>query len=137
MKPDGVIETCLYAPDLEAAEAFYRDALKLDVVSRERGRHVFFRCGEGMVLVFDPDHTSKHETTVNGAPIPLHGAIGAGHIAFRIAESDREGWRKQLGLAGIAIESEVSWPNGGHSIYFRDPAGNSIELVTPNIWGID
>jgi hypothetical protein len=28
----------------------------------------------------------------------------------------------------------VTWPNGALSIYFRDPAGNSIELVTPNIW---
>lgn len=25
---------------------------------------------------------------------------------------------------------------GGKSIYFRDPAGNSVELVTPGIWGL-
>jgi catechol 2,3-dioxygenase-like lactoylglutathione lyase family enzyme len=136
MKPDGVIETCLYARDLEAAEAFYRNVLQLEVKSRERGRHVFFRCGHGMVLVFNPDHTSKESTEVNGSPIPLHGAIGAGHIAFRIQETDREGWREQLDRAGVVVESEVTWPNGGHSIYFRDPAGNSVELVTPNIWGI-
>ena len=27
------------------------------------------------------------------------------------------------------------WAPGGKSIYFRDPAGNSVELVTPGVWG--
>jgi hypothetical protein len=31
----------------------------------------------------------------------------------------------------------VEWPGGGRSIYFRDPAGNSVELGTPAIWAID
>ncbi len=25
---------------------------------------------------------------------------------------------------------------GGKSMYFRDPAGNSVELFTPGIWGL-
>jgi hypothetical protein len=33
------------------------------------------------------------------------------------------------------IEKEFGWPRGGRSIYFRDPAGNSVELVTPGLWG--
>ena len=37
---------------------------------------------------------------------------------------------------GIAIEDEVTWPKGGKSIYFRDPSGNSAELVTPGVWGL-
>jgi catechol 2,3-dioxygenase-like lactoylglutathione lyase family enzyme len=27
-------------------------------------------------------------------------------------------------------------PRGGRSFYFRDPAGNSLELATPRIWGL-
>ncbi|MGN6582964.1 MAG: glyoxalase/bleomycin resistance/extradiol dioxygenase family protein, partial [Rhizobiaceae bacterium] len=26
--------------------------------------------------------------------------------------------------------------SGGRSIYFRDPAGNSIEFAEPRIWGL-
>ena len=137
MKPTGVIESCLYAADLEAEEVFFSRVLQLEVILREKGRHVFFRCGESVVLVFDPAHTSSEPTTVNGSPVPLHGATGPGHIAFRIEETDLEKWRAQLADADVAVESEVSWPNGGRSIYFRDPAGNSIELVTPKLWAAD
>lgn len=136
MNPTGVIESCLYATDLEAEEAFFTRVLQLDVLLREEGRHVFFRCGAGVVLVFNPAHTSSELTTVNGSVVPLHGTTGAGHIAFRIEENDLAKWRAQLAHTGVTIESEVTWPNGGRSIYFRDPAGNSIELVTPRLWEI-
>ncbi|MDQ3546548.1 MAG: glyoxalase/bleomycin resistance/extradiol dioxygenase family protein, partial [Verrucomicrobiota bacterium] len=43
-------------------------------------------------------------------------------------------WRERLQEAGVAIESEVEWPEGGRSLYFRDPAGNSVELAPPTLW---
>ena len=46
-----------------------------------------------------------------------------------------DGWRAQLQAHGVAIEMEVNWEQGGTSIYFRDPAGNSIELAPPTLWG--
>ena len=45
-----------------------------------------------------------------------------------------DAWRQHLETQKVAIEMEVEWPAGGKSIYFRDPAGNSVELVTPGIW---
>ena len=30
----------------------------------------------------------------------------------------------------------VTWPNGARSIYFRDPAGNSLECAEPGLWSI-
>ncbi len=45
-------------------------------------------------------------------------------------------WRARLKACGIAIESEMHWPAGGRSLYFRDPDGNLVELVTPGIWPI-
>jgi catechol 2,3-dioxygenase-like lactoylglutathione lyase family enzyme len=134
MKPDGVMESCLYARDLAAAEGFYTSVLGLGMIVREEGRHVFFRCGAGVLLIFNPDHTSQEETHVDGALVPLHGTTGAGHLAFRVASDTLVSWRRRLDERGIAIESEVKWPRGGHSIYFRDPAGNSVELVTPETW---
>jgi catechol 2,3-dioxygenase-like lactoylglutathione lyase family enzyme len=39
-----------------------------------------------------------------------------------------------LRTQGVAIESETHWARGGRSLYFRDPEGHLLELVTPGIW---
>lgn len=87
-----------------------------------------------MVLLFVPEHTSSVPGHVNGALIPLHGSRGAGHVAFAVHEADLIAWKERFDAAGIPIESEVQWPSGGRSLYVRDPAGNSVELATPNLW---
>jgi catechol 2,3-dioxygenase-like lactoylglutathione lyase family enzyme len=137
MSPSRVLETCLYALDLDEAERFYHDVLGLEVYSRMPGRQIFFKCGDGMFLVFNPEATAAVEGRVNGAIIPRHGTSGQGHVAFAVGESEIEYWRSRLGDAGVGVESEVIWPSGGRSIYFRDPAGNSIELAVPSIWGFE
>lgn len=124
----GVLETGLYARDLEAAESFYHGVLGLDVLFREEGRHVFFRCGTGVVLVFNPEATRAEEH------LP-HGADGPGHAAFAVRHDDLDGWMEHLATHDIAIEADKTWPSGGRSLYVRDPAGNSIELATPDLWG--
>jgi catechol-2,3-dioxygenase len=58
-------------------------------------------------------------------------------VAFRVPESDLERWRNHLLGSGVDIEAEIDWPRGGHSIYFRDPAGNSVELASPAVWGLE
>jgi catechol 2,3-dioxygenase-like lactoylglutathione lyase family enzyme len=131
-----VLESALYCSDLDAAERFYHDVLGLDVIARQPGRHVFFRCGEGVVLLFDPRATSDAATASGGLPIPRHGASGPGHLAFRIPEGDIDKWRAYLSAARIPIETEVRWPQGGYSLYMRDPAANSIELATGALWGL-
>jgi catechol 2,3-dioxygenase-like lactoylglutathione lyase family enzyme len=136
VEPLGVLETCVYAPDLEAAERFYAGVLGLEAFARLPGRHVFFRCGRGVFLVFNPDKTEAESTLVGGTPVPRHGARGVGHMAFAVPEADMEGWRQHLLRAGVAIETEIHWPQGGHSFYLRDPANNIIELATPRLWGL-
>jgi catechol 2,3-dioxygenase-like lactoylglutathione lyase family enzyme len=132
-----VLETSLYAEDLRGAEEFYGRVLGLERIAFVEGRHVFFRCGEGVVLIFDPRSTASVGTSVADAPIPLHGARGAGHMAFAVADDDLPAWRVHLEASGIAVESEVTWPRGGRSLYVRDPAGNSVELASPRIWGLE
>jgi catechol 2,3-dioxygenase-like lactoylglutathione lyase family enzyme len=131
MRAREILEACLYASDLEAAEKFYEQVLGLEPVGRVEGRHVFFRCGGRVFLVFDP------AATIGGERIPGHGATGPGHVAFAVTADELAGWRAHLAAQGVAIEQEVEWPGGGRSIYFRDPAGNSVELGTPAIWAID
>ena len=136
MTIDAVLETCLYARDLDAAESFYAGVLELPVVARVHARHVFFRCGAGMLLVFEPERTAASAGQVGGVAVPSHGAHGAGHVCFRIDERVLPHWRERLQAEGISIEAEIEWPRGGRSLYVRDPAGNSVELAPARIWGL-
>lgn len=129
VNPLDVLETCLYVDDLVAAERFYTDVLGLAFVGRSAGRHVFFRCGSTMLLLFNPAATS-----VPPSEVPLHGARGQGHVAFAVSHTELEPWTKRLEEHGVAVEQRVHWPNGGRSIYFRDPAGNSLEFATRDLW---
>jgi catechol 2,3-dioxygenase-like lactoylglutathione lyase family enzyme len=105
--------------------------LGLELFSQQPGRHAFFRCGSGMVLLFNP-----HATSQPGGMVPSHGTHGPGHLAFAIAQDEPASWRDHLARHGVEIEKEVVWPSGGCSIYFRDPAGNSVELATLQTWGL-
>lgn len=129
MKLGPLLEAALYASDLSAAEEFYHGVLGLEVVSRMEGRGISFCCGVMVLLVFDPARTRMPD-----AGVPTHGASGAGHIAFAMDETELEGWREHLRAHGVAIESEVEWSDVLRSIYFRDPAGNVVELAPPGLW---
>ena len=132
MQPRDILETCLYVGDLDAAERFYTGVLGLELHSRQEDRHLFLRCGSRMLLLFNPQRSCDA-----GSDIPPHGALGAGHLAFAAREEELPQWRQHLETHGIPIERTVAWPGGGHSIYFRDPAGNSLEFATPRIWGLN
>jgi len=131
MKLGQLFEAALYAADLREAERFYHAVLGLEVISSMEGRGIAFRCGESVLLVFDPARTRIPDTGV-----PTHGAIGEGHIAFVIGDSEIDGWRRHLKARGVLIEAEIEWPQGGRSLYFRDPAGNVVELAPPTLWGM-
>lgn len=136
METRGILETTLCLRDLAAAEVFYRDVVGLTVYSVEPGRHVFFRCESSMFLIFNPDAVRADRVLVNGVALPNHGTEGAGHVAFRVRDGELPEWRDRLRRHGVTIEAEVDWPNGGRSLYFRDPGGNSVELATSRLWGL-
>jgi len=129
MRLDRVLETVLYVDDLDAAEAFYGGVLGLERTSRKEGLFVFFRIGDAMLLLFEP------EAARTGRSVPPHGARGPGHACFAVPEAELDAWQTHLEAAGVTIEQHQDWPRGGRSFYFRDPAGNSLELATPRIWG--
>ncbi|MEX2610951.1 MAG: VOC family protein [Gemmatimonadota bacterium] len=128
--PPPLLEAALYGPDLRALERFYSEVIGLPVLLRAPGRLVALRAGHTTLLLFDPAATREA-----GGRVPEHGASGAGHVAFVIEEQTRHEWREWLEAHGVAIEKEVTWPEGGVSLYVRDPAGNSVELAPPRIWG--
>ncbi len=131
----GTLESALYADDLDAAEGFYSGILGLEVVTRQAGRHIFFRVGASILLVFDPKATSQPPRRDAAIQVPPHGATGPGHYCFSVAAEALDAWRAHLEAAGVAIEADFHWPNGARSIYVRDPAGNSVEFAEPALWG--
>jgi catechol 2,3-dioxygenase-like lactoylglutathione lyase family enzyme len=124
VRPRRIFETVVYATDYEAAVAFYRDVLGLREVDDGA-----FRLEGGMLLLFDPTRSSQP-----GRPVPSHGATGPGHVAFAVGDGELDSWGEAFRERGVKIEQEVAWPQGGRSIYVRDPAGNSVELVEGDIW---
>ena len=132
--PQAILETALYCGDLAAAQEFYQQLLGLELISSEPGRHLFFRLKSGMLLIFNPDNTRQSTAEIDGQMIPRHGADGAGHIAFQVESDQLDSVRERLETFEVDIESAIDWPAGGQSIYCRDPAGNSVEFATRDLW---
>jgi catechol 2,3-dioxygenase-like lactoylglutathione lyase family enzyme len=133
LRPSRILETALYASDLDAARDFYADVLGLEVVTRVEGRHVFFRCGADMLLIFVPAATVRPSAS-DALPVPPHGMRGQGHVCFAATAREIDAWIRRFDEAGVAVEADFRWPNGARSIYFRDPAGNSVEFAEPHLW---
>jgi catechol 2,3-dioxygenase-like lactoylglutathione lyase family enzyme len=126
----GVYETVLYAPDVAAAATFYGEVLGLRLVDGPDELAAAFRLEDGgVLLIFDPSRAS-----VPGRPVPSHGATGAGHVAFSVEDGTLDTWAEKLRKREVEIELERPWQRGGRSIYVRDPAGNSVELVEGDLW---
>ena len=130
MRPRRVYETVLYARDVAATAAFYSDVLGLRLVDGPDDLAAAFRLDdESVLLVFDPERSGTP-----GRPVPSHGSEGSGHVAFSVGEGELDAWREELRARGVELEQEKEWSRGGRSIYVRDPAGNSVELVEGDLW---
>ena len=131
--PQAILESSLYVDDLDAADEFYGHILGLERIQRIGNRHVFFRCGTSVLLLFNAEETEKPSSNPR-LPVPPHGARGPGHVCFAQPRKDLLRMRERLREAGTEIEAEFDWPSGARSIYFRDPAGNSVEIAEPHLW---
>jgi catechol 2,3-dioxygenase-like lactoylglutathione lyase family enzyme len=126
----GILETALSFGHDEAEEtlAFYRDTLGLNEVANWREGTVF-RLGLGVLLLFDRELLDE-----NDAPVAQHGTSGVGHVCFLAAPDHYEGMRERLTEAGVEVEHDHEWNDHRRSFYFRDPAGNLLEVANSDIW---
>jgi catechol 2,3-dioxygenase-like lactoylglutathione lyase family enzyme len=123
----GILETVLYVADIDRAERFYREVMALQQIGMEPSRHVFFRVGSGVLLLFCADRTRQSEH------VPPHGADGEIHVCFTVSPDEYATWKRRLEAHGVPIQHEMVWPNG-RSFFFRDPDGNLLELADADIW---
>jgi catechol 2,3-dioxygenase-like lactoylglutathione lyase family enzyme len=127
---ERIYETVLYGDDLVELVPFYRDVLGLRLVEPMDELGAAFRLPDGgMLLLFD-----RARSLPAGRTVPSHGTQGPGHVAFTVPDSSIDDWRAAFGAAEVEIEQEVDWRLGGHSLYVRDPAGNSVELASGEMW---
>lgn len=127
-----VVETGIYVDDLDRACAFYEGVLGLAPMLSD-ARFRAYPLGGTVLLLFK--RGSALETIhLPGGTIPPHDGAGRLHFAIAVAAEDIDPWRARLADHGVGIEGETCWPKGAVSLYFRDPDGNLLELVSPGLW---
>jgi catechol 2,3-dioxygenase-like lactoylglutathione lyase family enzyme len=129
----GILETAVYVDDLAAAHAFYGGLLGLKRMVAGDRLYAYEAGPAQTLLVFHRGHTAEDVET-DGGVVPGHDSVGPSHFAFRIKGDQVDPWRRYLGEKNVEIISEVRWPAGGLSLYFRDPDGNVLELASAPLW---
>jgi len=128
-----VLETSLYVDNLPRSIGFYQSIFGFDQLMAD-DRFGALNVRSQQVLLLFRKHATTEPVVTPGGIIPPHDGDGQTHLAFTISLEDEKEWIDHLNAAGVAIESRVAWPRGGFSLYFRDPDGHLIELVTPGCW---
>lgn len=126
-------ETALYVDDVDCAVRFYRDVLGLAIMVQDHRFCALEVSGRHVLLLFLRG-ASDQTTVLPGGQIPPHDGNGPIHAGFAIEATELVAWESHLAQHGVAVLSRVERPRGGRSIYFRDPDGHLLELLTPGVW---
>ena len=126
----NVLETALYHDrgDREEIERFYGEVLGLPLIAGWADG-VVFRVGSGVLLLFDRDLLTQRDE-----PVAAHGTRGPGHACLRAGDGDYERWREHLQGAGVELVHDARWGDSARSFYFKDPAGNLLEIADCDFW---
>ena len=128
---NGILETALYVQSAARSAEFYRRVFGFETIDfvgerlDDSTRLCALRAGDrSVLLLFKRGATSDTD------------ASGSIHVAFAIARSDLQAWEQWLAVQGIPIELRKTWKYGGQALFFRDPDGHLLEVVTPGVWTI-
>lgn len=128
-----IIETALYVDDLDRAATFYEGTLGLNSMLKTRTLFAYDIGGQNVLLLFLRGASLETQASERGS-IPPHDGQGPLHICFAVDTDELTSWEQQLERQGVPIEGRMAWNRGGSSIYFRDPDGHLLEIMTPGNW---
>ena len=113
----GICEITLEAADLAGLERFYREALGLEVLSRQDDR-IWLACGpQARLGIWSPG--TKEFGDRGGRHVHFALSVGPGELMALGAHLDAR---------DIACRGPVEHPGGDRSLYFEDPEGNVVEV---------
>lgn len=113
---DGFAELTLQARDLQAMEAFYREEVGLEVLTREDDR-IWLKVGERARLgLWSPGE--KEFGDEGGAHV---------HYAYSATPGELDALAARLRDRGVDVRGPEEHDGGDRSIYFEDPEGNVVE----------
>lgn len=135
-KIGGVIETSLYVSDLARSLEFFQRVFGFELILQDADRLRALSVSNRQVLLLFRREGTLEAMPTPGGVIPPHDGSGNLHLAFAVEAKDLSQWEQHLEAEGVIVESRVTCPGGGHSIYFRDPDGHLLELITPGCWRI-
>jgi catechol 2,3-dioxygenase-like lactoylglutathione lyase family enzyme len=129
---NGILETSLYVERPTRSAEFYQRVFGFELIDPDQKagitdetRLCAMRAGDrNILLLFKKGATANTDAT------------GRIHIAFGIARSQLPAWEAWLSQQGIPIQFRKTWKYGGEALYFRDPDGHLLEVVTPGVWSI-
>jgi catechol 2,3-dioxygenase-like lactoylglutathione lyase family enzyme len=129
---NGILKTSLYVERPTRSVALYRRVFGFEPIDTDpqesitdQTRLCALRAGDrSVLLLFRKGATADTEV------------IRAIHVAFGISRSELPAWEAWRSQQGIAIELRKTWKYGGEALYFRDPDGHLLEVVTPGVWSI-
>jgi catechol 2,3-dioxygenase-like lactoylglutathione lyase family enzyme len=128
---NGILETSLYVESAARSAEFYKRVFGFEVIDFT-GEHLDDATRLCVMAAGDRDVLLLFKRGGNSG---TH-ATGTIHIAFAIPRTGLDDWKQWLAALGIAIEEQKTWKYGGQALYFRDPDGNLLEVVTPGVWSI-
>jgi len=111
--------------DWDRSNAFYRDVLGAELVELDKGRHAY-RFGEQQLNVHGPGSEPHPRATDPVRP-------GNSDLCF-VWDGPIGGAAEHLRSKGVEIElgpvERTGARGGGSSVYFRDPDGSLLELIS-------
>ena len=129
-----LLETSIYVADLDVAQAFYRRVFGFELFLRDDRMAGLAIPGSSILLLFLRGASTEPTPTDGGDAIPPHDGGGAVHLCLAVPLGEIGAWEAHLERLAVPLESRITWPRGGISLYIRDPDGSLLELATPGLW---
>ena len=128
----GLGEVSIRVQNLDLMKKFYEDVVGLELLRKEEN-FVFFKIADGYgghtqnLALFDAQERTFHENKsieINPESSTLH------HIALNVDLGDFESEKQRLEGLGLDVQMvDHPWIKV-RSLYFSDPEGNLLELVS-------